>query len=106
MGNKREMNSLTFSQKMKLNDLLREHLEDAGEGFCRYKDPAMDDEAITKLLPFKSTKHNVAGLRLEVYGKLSTGTRVGINAGSNNSIRITELERKMDIIAAQLGIEF
>lgn len=68
------MKKLSLAQKVKVFNLLQEHLEILDNGYCRYADPDISDHTLASWIaaddaPFATAKH-ISGIRLSSFGKL------------------------------------
>ena len=97
MGDKQH--HATRRQLIQINDLLREHLVDAGNGFWIYA-PDWSDEKISLIVDVAKT--SVAASRLECYGKFPTKAAVAENTGELRS-RVAVLEGQVAMIDARIA---
>ena len=87
----------SFTQKLKVKDLLEEAIETFEDDTCRYKDNGDSDERIAQEVGV--TKNTVAHVRKELFGMLVRAQR------NPNNVDTEEIQTRFNMLITQLSIQ-
>jgi hypothetical protein len=91
---------ITLRQQLAVRDTLQEVLRPVDGGLWVYV-PGHSDRTVAEGCAFRCTEHNVAGVRLELFGALRKVVPQQLSDGD----RVARLERTVAMLCEQLGVE-
>lgn len=94
-------NSLTFTQRLAIADVLRSVCILAEDGLAAYA-VGQDDSTVAAAMPFPCTVANVASVRMELIGKLRP---TPVRGSPDLTARVDQLERLVYRLCAELGLD-
>jgi hypothetical protein len=96
-GTHADRTGLQFRDKVVIAEYLRGKLQPAGDGYYGYIE-GHSDRSVAEAMPFDCSHSNVAGVRVQMYGKLRNSHPTGGLAA-----RLTTLEKSVDRLYGLFG---
>jgi hypothetical protein len=91
----------TLKETLRISELLKEHVEELGDGKCRYRTPGFSDTVIAKMFDPPVSFNSVQRIRAELFGNIQRDPAIGPKY-KKHADRIVNVELKLDKVEHRL----